>query len=87
MKRRSFLAASVAATTIPLASCVGVTSQAEKSAKSTSAKFKLKYAPHLKTFKEHAGKDIANNIRFIADHGFRAIFDNKLMSRPVANVK
>lgn len=51
---------------------------------SNAAKFKLKYAPGLGTFTEHAGKDPIDNIKFIADQGFRAIFDNGLMGRDVA---
>jgi len=33
-------------------------------------------------FREHAGTDIVNNIKFCYDQGFRAMFDNGLMSRP-----
>jgi len=87
MERRSFLAASAAATAIPLASSVGIASGAEKSCKSTGGKFKLKYAPSLNAFKEHAGTGIADNIKFMADQGFRAMFDNKLMKRSVADQK
>lgn len=47
--------------------------------------FKLRYAPHLSMFSSHAGKDFADNIRFCYDMGFRAMFDNDLMSRPVAD--
>jgi hydroxypyruvate isomerase len=45
--------------------------------------FKLKYAPPLGMFKTSAGKDPLDQIRFMADQGFRAMFDNGLMSRPV----
>jgi len=47
-----------------------------------SAGFKLKYAPSLGMFREHAGKDPVDNLKFAADQGFRAVFDNSLMSRP-----
>ncbi len=46
--------------------------------------FKLKYAPHFGTFKEHAGKDPIDHIKFIHDQGFRAIFDNGLMGKPIS---
>src|ERR1035437_7681193 len=46
------------------------------------APFKLKYAPGIGMFHEHAGNDIIDNIRFCHDMGFRAMFDNGLMSRP-----
>jgi len=46
--------------------------------------FKLKYAPPLGMFEGSAGKNHVDQIRFMADHGFRAMFDNGLMNRPVA---
>lgn len=48
-----------------------------------SAPFKLKYAPGFGMFREHAGTDLVDNIRFCHDMGFRAMFDNGLMKRPV----
>jgi hydroxypyruvate isomerase len=45
--------------------------------------FKLKYAPYFGMFKEHVGDDLINNIKFCYDMGFRAMFDNGLMGRPV----
>ncbi len=46
------------------------------------APFKLKYAPSFGMFKEHAGTDPVENIKFCNDMGFRAMFDNGLMNRP-----
>ena len=48
-----------------------------------TAPFKLKYAPGMGMFREHAGKEIIDNIKFCYDMGFRAMFDNGLMGRPV----
>lgn len=45
--------------------------------------FKLKYAPYFGMFREHAGDDIIGNIKFCHDMGFRAMFDNGLMGRPI----
>jgi hydroxypyruvate isomerase len=47
--------------------------------------FKLKYAPHFGTFREHAGESLTDNIKFCYDMGFRAMFDNGLMNRPVSD--
>lgn len=47
------------------------------------APFKLKYAPGLGMFRQHAGADPVDNIKFCNDQGFRAVFDNGLMGRPV----
>lgn len=51
---------------------------------SNKAKFNLKYAPSLGTFREHAGDDPIDQIKFMHDQGFRAIFDNGLMGREPA---
>jgi len=45
--------------------------------------FKLKYAPTFGMFREHAGDDPIDQIKFIYDAGFRAIFDNNLMTKPM----
>ncbi len=45
-------------------------------------KFKLKYAPSLGQFSQHAGKDPIDQLKFMADEGFSAMFDNGLMGRP-----
>lgn len=46
--------------------------------------FRLKYAPSIGMFRETIGSnDPIDNIRFCNDQGFRAIFDNGLMDRPV----
>jgi len=44
--------------------------------------FKLKYAPNPGMFRQHAGKDYFDNIKFMADEGFTAMFDNGLMGKP-----
>ena len=47
------------------------------------APFRLKYAPGIGMFREHAGSDPVDHIKFCHDMGFRAMFDNGLMGRPV----
>ncbi|MBW6533888.1 MAG: TIM barrel protein [Mariniphaga sp.] len=82
MERRNFIknAAASGMAMAGIGSVFGAT--ASESVMSNEAKFKLKYAPHLGMFPEHAGKDPIDNIKFISDHGFRAIFDNGLMNKP-----
>jgi hydroxypyruvate isomerase len=46
--------------------------------------FKLKYAPGLGAFEAHAGKAPADQLKFMADQGFKAWFDNGLMGRTPA---
>jgi hydroxypyruvate isomerase len=46
--------------------------------------FKLKYAPGLGMFRQNAGQDPIDNIKFCYDQGFRAMFDNGLPGREPA---
>jgi len=52
---------------------------------SNKAKFTLKYAPTLGMFNENAGKDPIDNLKFIADQGFRAAYDLGLIDRSPAD--
>lgn len=83
MERRSFLRNATG--TIAAVSFMGAGKAfAAESSVSNNAQFKLKYAPSFGTFKESAGEDLFDQIRFIADQGFRAIFDNNLMKKEAA---
>lgn len=46
-------------------------------------KFKLKYASHFGMFQNSAGKDVIDQLKFMADQGFMALEDNGMMGRPV----
>jgi len=46
-------------------------------------KFKLQYAPHFGMFRHHAGKDLIDQLKFMADEGFSAMEDNGMMNRDV----
>jgi hydroxypyruvate isomerase len=86
--RRNFIKkATATGAAILAAPAVFGTSVAMKPQKATDAiaPFKLKYAPPFGMFHEHAGDDLIDNIRFCHDMGFRAMFDNGLMSRPVGD--
>ncbi len=48
-----------------------------------TAPFKLKYGPSIGMFRQHAGSDPVDHIKFCYDQGFRAMFDNGLINRPV----
>ena len=78
MERRSFLRHT--AGTLAAVGLAGSSSVFASEGKTTNeALFKLKYAPGFGTFREHAGDDLFDQIKFISDQGFRAIFDNGLM--------
>jgi hydroxypyruvate isomerase len=81
--RREFLkTATIGAAALSFAPRGGA-AQAQPSA-ATGAGFKLKYAPGLGMFEAHAGKRPIDQLKFMADLGFGAWFDNGLMGRAAA---
>lgn len=48
-----------------------------------NSNFSLKYAPHFGMFKNHAGEDLIDQLKFMHEMGFRALEDNEMMERPV----
>ncbi len=53
--------------------------------KPMAPKFKLKYAPHFGMFRNHAGSDPVDELKFAADQGFSAWEDNGMKGRSVAD--
>lgn len=51
------------------------------SVRTTSDPFNLNYAPHLGMFRNLAGNDPLDQLRFMADRGFRALEDNGMKGR------
>ena len=49
----------------------------------TGEPFNLLYAPHFGMFKESAGEDFVDQIKFMYDAGFRAMEDNGMKGRSV----
>jgi hypothetical protein len=75
--RRRFLAGSAALAATAVTGLQHVRAQDSKLA-AQAGKFKLAYAPHPGMFKESAGNDILDQIRFCADQGFTAFEYNGL---------
>ena len=76
MDRRKFIASGMAA------ALVGASGQASAQATAAaSSPFKLNYAPGFRHFRNSAGEDPIDQIRFMYDQGFRAIEDNGMMGR------
>jgi hydroxypyruvate isomerase len=84
--RRNFLKKTVltgaAALVIPKWDRTAAVTQLKKASDAVTP-FRLKYGPGFEMFNGHAGKDLVDNIKFCHDMGFRAMFDNVLMKRPV----
>ena len=82
MKRRDFVTATAA---IGAASLAAGSSNAVASPDNTPDRreFKLKYAPHFNMFKNSAGDDPIDQLKFAADQGFTAWEDNGMKKRDV----
>ena len=81
MKRRDFLATGLAG---GVALAAGLSSQ-RADAKLPTAKpgrFCLNFAPHFGMFRNLAGDEPVDQIRFMADQGFQSLQDNCLAPRP-----
>jgi hydroxypyruvate isomerase len=83
--RREFLkTAALGAGALSLAGPGSAAAEGPAPSAAKGAPFKLKYAPGLGMFAASAGKVATDQLKFIADQGFRAWFDNGLMDRPAA---
>ena len=93
MERRVFLRTGAAAGTVLATGAAmaastpdGDPNRSEASAGATSRqrKFKLDYAPHFGMFRNHAGEDVIEQLRFMANEGFASLEDNGMSGRSVA---
>jgi hydroxypyruvate isomerase len=82
MRRRQFLAGSASA--LGGAVAVSLSSDSARAQAAGLNRFKLHYAPHPGMFKNLAGEDVVDQIRYAADQGFTAWEDNNMRERPVA---
>jgi hydroxypyruvate isomerase len=82
MERRNFLRGA-ALSGLALTGMTGMMSATASNPASNEPKFKLKYAPHLGMFKNSAGEDPIDQIKFMADQGFTAFEDNGMMGRDI----
>ncbi|MCP4709090.1 MAG: TIM barrel protein [Planctomycetes bacterium] len=81
MNRRGFMATSLAAGAVSLTGAMALGQTA--AGRPGSGKFKMKYAPSLGMFRSLSGSDPVDQIKFMADEGFRAMFDNGIMNKSV----
>ena len=83
MNRRAFVSSTLATGAAFLGGLASLKAQAA-AAPASNPKFKLGYGPHAGMFKESAGPDMLDQIRYAADQGFTAWEDNSIMGRPAA---
>lgn len=84
--RRDFIKKATTGAAFLAAPAILSSAKADRKARVSDAvePFKLKYAPSIGMFRQHAGQDPIDNIKFCHDQGFRAVFDNSLMRREPA---
>src|SRR6266496_3573783 len=88
MQRRKFMQQSILAGGALFTSTNVMAGNIKERSKADDAKpFHLNYAIHDGMFKNHAGPDFAEQIKFAHGLGFRAIEDNGMMARPVEQQK
>jgi hydroxypyruvate isomerase len=81
MNRRDFLATGIATAAACAAPSV---LPARRSQVSPQPRGRIQFdlAPHFGMFRHHAGGDLLDQIKFLADNGFTALEDSRLLSRP-----
>lgn len=86
MNRRNFFQKGLAASAAVALGSASLSPdlQAASLAVAPKRKFKLNYAPHFGMFKNLAGDDVVDQLKFMADNGFMALEDNGMMGRPPA---
>src|SRR5678815_784354 len=88
MQRRKFMHQSLLATGAMFAASPIIAAENKEEEFADNAKpFNLNYGIHDGMFKNHAGNDFVEQIKFAHSMGFRAIEDNGMMARPVAQQK
>jgi len=81
--RRKFLTGAAASAAVLSARPSFIFSKKSSLSAQGGEDFKLKYAPSLRMFENHSGKDPLDQLKFMREQGFRAMFDNGLIDKPV----
>ena len=80
MLRRKFVQSAFAASAA-IASGATLNAATPSTLASSKRQFKMKYAPHFGMFKNSAGEDPIDQLKFMADQGFTALEDNGMKDR------
>ncbi len=87
MQRRKFMKQSLLAGGALFASASVIAGNKKQNTPDDAKPFHLNYGIHDGMFKNHAGPDFTEQIKFAHSMGFRAIEDNGMMARPVDQQK
>ena len=81
MQRRKFLSNGLVTAASALTLGPAFAASAKPNSTAAEKPFQLNYAPHDGMFANQAGKDFADQIRYMHDQGFRGIEDNGMLKR------
>ena len=87
MNRRTFMQAAALSGGSVVAPSIFASQATNGESSTDESKFNCNYAIHDGMFKNHAGNDFIEQIKFAYQNGFRAIEDNGFMDRPVDEQK
>ena len=79
MDRREFMTEVVVA---GASVALGAQTAIARGRNSNQGKFRMKYAPHFGMFRNSAGNDLIDQLKFAGDQGFTAWEDNGMMQKP-----
>ena len=84
MERRGFIKKmGLGSALLSASGAMGMPAFAEE--KKAAPTFKMDFAPHFGMFKNHAPGGIVDELKFMADQGFRSLEDNGMLGRSVAD--
>ncbi|WP_128546026.1 hydroxypyruvate isomerase family protein [Larkinella soli] len=81
MQRRDFVKSTLGLAGAALTGVAVAGNPGPKTHTMAKNQFKLRYAPHFGMFENSAGKDLIDQLKFMADMGFMALEDNGMMGR------
>jgi len=85
MDRKKFLSnTALAAAGLTVGSGSVLAENLNSTAASPKEPFKLNYAPHFGMFEKNAGEDLIDQLKFMHEHGFRAMEDNGMKGRDIS---
>ena len=84
MERRNFLKKAALGSLAATSLSTILSGTANATVQQNAKPFNLKYGPHFGMFKNSAGDDLIDQIKFMADQGFTAFEDNGMMGREPA---
>ena len=85
MNRRRFVQGALVAPSALAVASASPEAAARRARSHSGEPFRMKFAPHFGMFRHHGGDDPVDQLKFMADEGFRALEDNGMGRRSEAD--